>query len=115
MAAITATSMTGFGKRVLTETTLGASDTFTYNAAKFPILMLRNPTAGALTPTIDGDGGTTVSVGGVGPVDVSAGFSVGSIAADAVVAIPLKTISAFLTGIITITGGTGLVATLAEI
>ena len=63
---------------------------------------------------IDGNGGTTVSVPGVGSVDVSAGYSVGSIAAGAHVVIPLASISAYLQGTIAITGGTGLVATLME-
>ena len=114
MAAIVATSITGSGQRVLTEVTLGASNTMAYNADKNPQLILRNPTAGALTPVIDGASGTTVAVAGIGNVDVSGGYSVGSIAAGAARAIPLNTISAYLNGTIDITGGTGLVAALLE-
>lgn len=115
MATITATSMQGTGQRAVTEVTLtGTADTFVYKASKKPILVIRNATAGALTPVIDGNGGTTIPVPGYGNLDVSAGYSVGSIAAGAVRAIPLETISAFLQGTIAITGGTGLVCSLLE-
>lgn len=115
MATITATNMQGSGAKSVTETTLdGSSDTFTYNASKDPILVFRNDTAGALTPVIDGDGAGTVSVGGVGSVDISAGYDAGSIAAGGVKAIKLSTIREYLPGTIAITGGTGLVAQLLE-
>lgn len=115
MPAITATSMQGSGQRALTQTTLNGTDSLVYNSATRPVLVLRNPTAGALTPVIDGDGGTTVSVAGIGSVSVASGYSVGSIAATTgIVAIPLDSISAYLQGTIAITGGTGLVATLME-
>lgn len=115
MATIAKTSMQGSGQRTLAETTLtGTADTFVYVPSANPVLVLRNATAGALTPIIDGSGGTTVPVAGVGNVDVSGGYPVGSIAAGAVKAIPLNTISAFLQGTIAITGGTGLVASLME-
>ena len=114
MGVISSTLLTGTGRRTLTETTLTASDTLTYKASSKMVLSLRNPTAGALTPVIDGDGGTTVPVAGIGSVDVSGGYSVGSIAAGAAVAIPLDTISKFLNGVVTVTGGSGLVATLSS-
>lgn len=114
MPAITATSMTGSGVRTITETTLNGTDSFVYNSDKRAVLRFRNPTAGALTPVIDGNGGTTVPVAGIGNVDVSAGYSAGSIAAGACVAIPLDSIKEFLRGTIAITGGTGLVAALYE-
>lgn len=112
MAAITKTAMTGSGARTLTETTMTSSDTLVFSANTRMVLCLRNPTAGALTPVIDGAGGSTVAVAGIGSVDVSGGYSVGSIAAGAAVSIPLDTISEYLRGTVTITGGTGLVATL---
>ena len=115
MPAITATSMTGSLARTLTETTLnGSTDSLVYNADRRAVLALRNPTAGALTPVIDGDGGTSVPVAGIGSVSVSSGYSVGSMAAGAAVAIPLDTIKEYLRGTIAITGGTGLVAALLE-
>lgn len=115
MATITATSALGFGARALTWVTLtGTDDTFAYNASKRPILFLRNPTGGAISPVIDGDGASTVSVNGVGPVDVSSGYAVGSIAAGAAVAIPLASIAEYLAGDIEITSGTDLEGALLE-
>src|SRR5690349_2085411 len=114
MATITATSMQGSGQRTVTETVLGASDTFTYNETANPILVLRNGTGGALTVTIDGAGGTTIPVDGIGDVSVSAGYSTGSIAAGVLKMIPLKTIRHFLQGAIAVTGGTGISASLLE-
>lgn len=114
MAAITATSMQGSGSRTVTRTTLGASDTMTYNASKTPVLILDNVTGGALTPNIDGAGGTTVPVAGVGDVSVASGLTLGSIAAGAEVAIPLESIKEYLKGVITITGASGIKATILE-
>lgn len=114
MATITATDMTGSGDRVVTFTTMTASDTLTFNANREPVLVLDNVTAGALTVTIDGDGATTVPVAGVGSVDVSAGYITSSIAAGARVAIPLNTIAKYLPGIIAVTGGSGIEAALLE-
>lgn len=114
MPAITATNMTGPLVRAVTETTLNGTDSFTYNPDRRAVLAFRNPTAGALSPVIDGDGGTTVFVAGIGNVSVASGYAVGSIAAGGSVAIPLDTIKEFLRGNISITGGTGLVARLYE-
>lgn len=114
MPAITATTLTGPGARTTVETTLNGTDSLVFNTTKNPVLTLRNPTVGALSPVIVGSGATSVSVPGVGNVSVSAGFAVGSIAAGAGAIVPLNTISGYLAGNITITGGTGLVATLLE-
>lgn len=114
MAVIAATDMQGTGARAITETTLTGTDSFVYKADRRAILVLDNPTAGALSPVIDGAGGTNVSVPGVGLVSVASGYAVGSIAVGASVAIPLDSINAYLVGAIAITGGTGLVATLLE-
>lgn len=114
MPAITATSIASVGKAAVTETTLNGTDSLTYREGNKPILVMRNPTAGALSPVIDGDGATSVAVSGIGTVDTSTGYAVGSIAAGAAVAIPLITIREYLKGTIAITGGTGLVASLLE-
>lgn len=115
MAVITATSMGGSGAREVTVTILGASDTLTYTASRNPILVLNNVSGGPLTPNIDGDGGTTVPVAGVGTVDVSGGYTTASIADGEVWAIPLRSISAYLTGVVTVTGGTGIEAFILEL
>lgn len=114
MATITATSMRGSEAREVTITTLTSSDTFAYNAAREPVLILDNGSGGALTVTIDGDGGTTVPVSGVGPVSVAAGYSTPEIADGEVYAIPLRSIEKFLQGTIAVTGGTGISASLLE-
>jgi hypothetical protein len=114
MAAITATAIGVAGGTTVTRTTLGASDTMTYNASRDPVLILDNVTAGALTPNIDGAGGTTQAVPGIGSVSVASGYTTPSIAAGACLAIPLKTISAYLQGVITVTGGTGIKASILE-
>jgi len=115
MATITATDIKGGGVKTITETTLtGTLDTFTYKSGVNQTLVFRNATAGALTPVIDGAGSTTVSVNGIGSIDVSAGYSIGSIAAGAVKSINTESIFEYLKGTIAITGGVGLVATLLE-
>lgn len=115
MATIVATNGKASGAVTVTETTLtGTADTFTYRAGVNQTIVFRNATAGALTPVIDGGSSTVVNVSGVGSVDVSAGFSVGSIAAGAVKAIRTDSIKEYLRGTIAITGGTGLVCTLIE-
>lgn len=108
MPTITATSMQGPGPRGLTETTLNGSDSFTYERGD--VLLLRNPTAGALTPILDGADGTTWPAEGLGNVSISAGLSLDAIAAGAARAVPLDSIRAYLQGTVAITGGTGLVA-----
>lgn len=113
MATIAKTLITGSGQRVLTETTLtGTADTFVYQQGVGMVLLLRNPTGGALSPTIDGADGTTVEKAGLGSVSVAGGYAVGSIAAGAARAIPLDSISDYLQGEIAITSGTGLVGAL---
>lgn len=115
MATIVATNVAGTGTVSVTETTLtGTADTFAYKQGVNQTLVFRNATAGALTPVIDGDGATVLGVDGVGTIDLSTGFSVGSIAAGAVKSIRTDTIRRYLAGTIAITGGTGLVATLLE-
>lgn len=113
MATIIETAGNVLGGVTLTQTTLtGTADVFTYRQGSGQILILRNPTGGALSPIIDGDGGTTVAVDGLGVINVGSGYAVGSIAAGAAVSIPLDTIYQYLQGSIAITGGTGLVAAL---
>lgn len=116
MATIAATNMQGTGQRAVALTTLtGTADTFTYKESTNPVLIMRNSTAGALSPNIKGASATTVPVSGVSQaLDISSGYAVGSIAAGAAVAIPLYTIREYLKGAIAITGGTGLVCSLLE-
>jgi len=115
MPVIAPTKVTSIGAVTAVQTTLNGTDTLVYKEGVSKTLYLRNPTGGALSPIIDGDGGTTAYLPGVGNVSVASGFAVGSIAAAATVAIDLAAIREYLKGVISITGGTGLVAILAEV
>lgn len=115
MPAITATSMLGAGSRVITETTLNGTDSFTFNPTKNPIMILKNTTGAPITATFVGSTATTVAFDGVPSVSVAAGYATTAIAATTgVVAVPLNSIKEYLRGTLTITGGTGLIATLLE-
>jgi len=114
MATVTATDASGSGETIITETTLTASDTFTYVGGGNQYLMLRNESAGALTPNILGDAVSTVSVSGAGNLDISAGYTTASIAIGETAVIRTSTIEKYLTGTIEITGGTDIEASLVE-
>lgn len=111
MPAIVATSLAQGGVRTSTRTTLGSSgNTFTYVPGS--VLILHNATGGSLTPTIDGDGGTSAFAMGFGTITVSSGLSLGAIASGAQILVPLDDIAQYLKGTVDITSGSGLVATL---
>ena len=114
MAATTAMDAGQAGAFAAAESTLSVDDTITVTAAKKQLLLLRNPTGGSLTATIDGDGGTTVTVPGLGSVDVSAGKAI-VVGAGLSVAVVLGTISAYCKGNVHITGASGMKATLFNI
>lgn len=114
MAAITPTSLLGSGQRLVSALVLGASDTLVYNPSKNPLLLLDNITAGALTLSIVGDAGGNIGLPGHGNVDVSVTPVFVAIGVGEDVAIPLNTIGAHLTGIVTLTGMDGAEARLLE-
>ncbi len=114
MPAITATNFGVNGTITVAETTLNGTDSFVYTEGRSRYLVLRNPTGGALSPTIDGDGATSEYLPGVGNVTTSGGYAVGSIGAGACKAVALENIRSYLKGTIAITNGTGLVASLIE-
>lgn len=115
MAAIASVVATGqIGTFAATESTLTASDTITISQGKEQLLVLRNGTAGSLTATIDGDGGTTANIPGLGSVSVAAGYPI-VLAAGESKAVRLASISLYCQGTVYITGGTGLKATLFDI
>ena len=117
MATITATTLAAGALQVANaEATLTASDTFTYVQGTGQTLRLRNTTAGALTVTITGS--TAVSKtyypdGGV--VNYAAGFATVSIpATTGDVTVFLDRIQSYLSGTLTVTGGTGIKALLTQ-
>lgn len=112
MALITAIDATQQGAFVATETTLTADDTIPYDAKKRQLLELRNPTGGSLTVTIDGDGGTTLAVPGLGaPVSVTGGYSI-AVPAGQSRAVVMSTVAAYCKGVVHLLGAAGLAAKL---
>lgn len=116
MPALTSTSLRAGGVITPTENTLTSSDTFTWDpTVPGAVLVLRNGTGGSLSPTITGStASAAIPVKGFGSVSAAGGLAVGSIAAGATRVIPLDSRREFLQGVITITGGTGITATLLQ-
>ena len=113
MALLIPTAVGGSLVRNVTENTLTASDTLTYLPGTGQMLRLRNTTAGALTVTLTGSAAVSKTYADGGVVNYAAGYSTGSIGATTGdVLIPLDSISGYLQGTVTITGGTGIKATL---
>ena len=113
MAAI-ASIASAAGAFAANEATLAASDTITINSAKLQLAVFRNGTAGSLTATIDGDGGTTVTVPGLGVVSVAAGYAV-VVPAGETRAVILGSVSAYCQGIVTISGAATMKFTLFDL
>lgn len=113
MATLNNTSLKPGGIITPVENTLTASDVLIWDQnTPGAVLVLRNPTGGALSPVITGSqASAAVPVPGFGTVSAAAGLAVGSIAAGATRFIPLDSRREFLQGTITITSGVGLVAT----
>lgn len=114
MAAITSIDAAQPGVLTAAITTLSADDTITFNKNKKQLLVLRNTTAGSLTATIDGSTGTTISVPGLGTVDVSTGLAI-VLAAGVSKAVVLSSISAYCSGVVHITGAPLLTAQLFDL
>lgn len=112
MATLNNTSVRPGGVITPVDNTLTASDVIVWDPnVPNAILVLRNPTGGALSPTITGSSASAAyAVPGVGPQNLSGGLAVGSIAAGATRYIPLDSRVQYLQGTITITAGTGIIA-----
>jgi hypothetical protein len=114
MAAIASIAVVNTGSAAAALTTLGADDTITRNTRKIQLLVLRNPTGGSLTVTIDGDGGTTVAVQGIGSVSVAGGYAI-VVAAGASAYVLLSAVDAYTKGVVHLLGAAGMVAQLFDI
>ena len=113
MATIVPTSLGGSGFKTITETTMTASDTLVYTPGAGQILHLRNTTAGALTVTITGSTSVAQTYTEGGTVNYAAGLSSGSIAATTGdVMLKLDVHAGYLQGTVTLTGGTGIKASI---
>ena len=114
MAALAASSITGSGAQAVTPLVLGASDTFVFKPNVKATLIFNNVSGGALTPLIVGSTATTEPCSGLGDITVSGGYQLASVANGATVAIQLDSISGYLKGVLTITGGDAMQAQLFE-
>ena len=107
MAAIANINANVEGAFAAVISTLTASDTITYDRTKKQLAVFRNPTGGSLTVTIDGADGTTVPVSGVGNVSVASGLAI-AVPAGESRAVVLSTIRHYLSGVVTMTGASGM-------
>jgi hypothetical protein len=114
MAALTPTSMNVAGVVTATTLTASASDTCNYLSDTNQLLQMTNTTAGSLTLTIKGSNpSATYPVTGKGlpnsTQDLTAGLAI-VVAAGQTKVVNLDKISAYLagTGVVTMTGATGL-------
>jgi hypothetical protein len=114
MAAIASIDASVAGAFAAAITTLSADDTITFNSGKKQLLVLRNTTGGSLTATIDGAGGTTVAVPGIGQVSVAAGLAI-AVPAGESRAVVLSTIRHYCQGVVHITGAATLTAQLFDL
>jgi hypothetical protein len=95
-------------------TTLTASDTITYLANRRQILVLRNPGGVTQTLNIYGDGGTTINAPGAPNISVAGGYNI-AVGAGLSRCIELSKISAYLQGVVTLTGASGMIAQLVNL
>jgi hypothetical protein len=114
MAAITSINASQQGAFASTASTLTADDTITFTPTRKQLLVLSNPTGGALTATLDGAAGTTVNAPGIGPVSVAGGLAIPVPAGDSKSVI-LSTVSAYCQGVVHLTGGAGIKAQLFDL
>jgi hypothetical protein len=113
MPAIVATSAAQGAPRASARTILTANgNPIPYSPGTRQLLVLHNPTAGGLTPTITGTLNGSGEYQGLGTINAAAGLNLGAIAAGAQLVVPLDFIDQYLKGTTDITGAAGLVATL---
>jgi hypothetical protein len=109
MALLTQVTVSGAGVPVNhTRATMSASDTLTYVGGSGQHLILYNTTGVPVVLTIIGSTATTIPGYGA-PISVAAGKTI-TVPATQTTSVLLDSISAYLSGVITLTGGVGLVA-----
>lgn len=115
MATLTPTSIVNRGGPfVPTVNTLTASDVLVYKPSVKQVLILTNTTGSSVTVTIDGASGTVISPSGYGgTISVAAGKTI-AVGANGSQVVKLSDISAFLQGVVAVTGGVGVTAVLLE-
>lgn len=111
MAAITSIDAAQKGAFTAAISTLSADDTITIDSGKKQLLVLTNTTGGALTCTIDGDGGSTVQVDGIGSVSVASGLAI-AVPAGESRGVVLSTVRHYCQGVVHLLGAATLKAQL---
>ena len=111
MAAIASIDARQVGAFAAAPSVLTSDDTITYDPARKQLLVLRNPTGGAVTVTVDGADATSAALPGYGAVNLSNGFAI-PVPAGATRAVQLSSISLYLQGAVHLLGGAGVEATL---
>lgn len=113
MATIAQTTVKGVnGPVTATRTTMTASDTLAFQAGSGQVLTLANNSGSPITATFTGSVQPNINVPGYGGTVSTADGKAVAVAANSTVVLALDSISQFLQGTVTITGGTGLIATL---
>ncbi|AGH31826.1 hypothetical protein SLPG_00032 [Salicola phage CGphi29] len=115
MATIASTKVQGSGEIAVTKTTLTASDTFDFNSGQELLLVIDNGSGSPVTPNIVGDEATTVTVSGIGEIDVSTGYDFDEIADGEAVVLNVSTVNKYLSGTIDLTGADGADAYILEL
>lgn len=88
---------------VLTPIALGLSNTLTYNGSVKQLLLIQNGSGSSITATIDGSAAPdTIPVPGAGTTFNSAPGAVLTIAAGAILCVPLATYRAYMKGAVTV-------------
>ena len=88
--------------------TMAGTNTLQFQPGEQQFLVIENSTGSAINPLIKGlSAPDDYNVQGLGEIDLSGGYAVGSIAAGVSVALPLHNIHRWLKGSIELTGVTG--------
>ena len=105
MTAIAQTNIKAGGRVNIEATTLGASDTFTYQSGANQYLVIENATAAAVTPSVVGSAASSaLFVPTYGTIDISGAYELGAIPAGEFQITPLDSIRLRLAGVATLTG-----------
>lgn len=114
MATISNSSKDVLGAFTPTKTILSASDVLTFVTGANQELIMYNITASAVPVTFAGAGSTTVTVTGAGALTASVASLVVTVPANGFQVVRLDTIPAYLKGVVTVTGGVGVIATVIQ-
>ena len=115
MPVITPTQRKTNGHQKLEKTILDGTDNLIFNANKDQVLVLENSTASPVSVLVVGSNAsaTYIPKGYGDPIDLTGGYHI-EITANETQSLYLPSISQWLMGDVSITGGSGLIASLLE-